>query len=74
MSKARETMNTTYAEFQKGWTERLVSMIRKYHNYTMQTNQRQREEGPQNTNSHETSGGQLNNQLTLPCQDDCKTR
>ena len=42
------------------------------HNYTLQTNRRQ----PQNTNSHKTPGIQLkqSNQLSLPRQDECKTR
>ena len=51
-------------------------MIGKYHNHTMQINPRRREEEPQNTNSHKTSGRQLkqSNQLTLPREDYCKTR
>ena len=51
-----------------------VSMIRKYHNPTLQTNLWHHEEEPQTTNSHETSGRQLlqNNQLSLPRQDDRK--
>ena len=51
-------------------------MIRNYHNHTLQTNPRHREEEPQNTNSHKTLERQLkqNNQLSLPRQDDCKTR
>ena len=42
----------------------------------MQTYPSHPEEEPQNTNSHKTSGKQLkqNNQLSLPLQDDCKTR
>ena len=36
-----------------------VSMIRQYHNHALQTNPRNREEEPQNTNSHKTSGRQL---------------
>ena len=35
-------------------------MIRKYHNHTLQTNPRHREEDSQNTNSHNTPGRQLN--------------
>ena len=51
-------------------------MIRKYHNHTLQTNPRNHEEEPQNTDCHKTSGRQLkeSNQLSLPHQDDCKTR
>ena len=33
-------------------TSKNVSMIRKYHNYTLQTNPWHREEEPQNTNGH----------------------
>ena len=42
-------------------------MIRKYFNHTLQTHPRRREEEPQNTNSHRTSGKQIkqNNQLYL---------
>ena len=49
-------------------------MIRKYHNHKLQTNPRYREEEPQQ--NHETPGRQIkkNNQLSLPHQDDCKTR
>ena len=36
-----------------------VSMIRKHHNHTLQTNPRHREEKPQNTDCQETSGRQL---------------
>ena len=45
-------------------------MIRKYHNHTLQTKPQHREEEPQNTNSHKTSGRQLkkNNELSLPHQ------
>ena len=32
-----------------------VSMIRKYHNHTLQTNPQHREEEPQNFKSHKTS-------------------
>ena len=51
-------------------------MIKKYHNHTLQTIPWQREEEPQNTNSHMTSGRQLkqNYQLSLPRQDVCKTK
>ena len=49
-------------------------MIRKYHNHKPQTKPRHREE-EQHPN-HETPGRQtkLNIQLSLPHQDDCKTR
>ena len=49
-------------------------MIRKYHNHKLQTNPRHREEEPHN--NHETPGRQTeqSNQLSLPHQDDCKTR
>ena len=46
-------------------------MIRKCHNHTLQTNSGHQEEESQNNNSHYTSGS---NQLSLPHQDDCKTR
>ena len=35
-----------------------VSMIRKYHNNTLQTNPRHHEEEPQNNNNHKTPGRQ----------------
>ena len=49
-------------------------MIRKYHNNKLQTNPWHREEEPHN--NHETPGRQTkqSNQLSLPHQDDCKTR
>ena len=49
-------------------------MIRKYLNHKPQTNPGHREEEPHN--HHETSGRQTwqSNQLSLPHQDDCKTR
>ena len=49
-------------------------MIRKYHNYKLQTNPWESEEEPHN--NHETPGRQTkqSNQLSLPHQDDCKTR
>ena len=49
-------------------------MIRKCHNHKLQTNPWHREEEPRN--NHETSGRQTkqSNQLSLPHQDDCKTR
>ena len=50
-------------------------MVRKYHKHTLQSNPRHREETPQNTNSHKTSGRQLkqSSQLSFPRKDDCKT-
>ena len=36
-----------------------LDMIRKYHNHTLQINQRHQKEDQQNTNSHMTSGRQL---------------
>ena len=49
-------------------------MIRKYHNHKPKTNPWHREEEPHN--HHETPGRQTkqSNQLSLPHQDDCKTR
>ena len=49
-------------------------MIRKYHNHKLQTNPWESEEEPHN--NHETPGRQTkqSNQLSLPHQDDCKTR
>ena len=49
-------------------------MIRKYHHHKPQTNPWHREEEPHN--HHETHGRQTkqSNQLSLPHQDDCKTR
>ena len=51
-------------------------MIRTNQTHTLQTNPRLHEEEPQSTSSHKTSGIQLkqSNQLSLPRQDDCKTR
>ena len=51
-----------------------VSMIRIYHNHKLETNQWHREE--ELHNNHETTGRQTKqiNQLSLPHQDDCKTR
>ena len=51
-----------------------VSIIRKYHNYKLQTTPWHREEEP--LNHHETPGRQIkqSNQLSLPHQDDCNTR
>ena len=39
-------------------------MIRKYNNNTMQTNPRRREEEPQITNSHKTSGDKLSQTIS----------
>ena len=49
-------------------------MIGKYHNHKLQTNQWHHEEGLHN--NHETPGRQTkqNHHLSLPHQDDCKTR
>ena len=49
-------------------------MIRKHHDGKLQANQRHREEEPHN--NHETQGRQTkqNNKLSLPQQDDCKSR
>ena len=49
-------------------------MIRKYHNHKLQKNPWYREKEPHN--NHETPGRQnkQSNQLSLPHQDDCKTR
>ena len=49
-------------------------MIRKYDNHKPQINPWNREEEPHN--HHETPGRQTKqrNQLSLPYQDDCKTR
>ena len=40
------------------YNKKQVSMIRIYHIHTQQTNPRHREEGSQNTKSHNTSGKQ----------------
>ena len=49
-------------------------MIRKYHNHKLQKTPWHREEEP--LNHHETPGRQIkqSNQLSLPHQDDCKTK
>ena len=51
-------------------------MIRKFHNHKLQNNPQYREEEQQNMNSNKTSKRQLklNNQVSLPRQDDCKTK
>ena len=53
---------------------KIVSMIRKYHNHKLQTSPWHREEEPHN--NHETPGIQTkqSNHLSLPHQDDCRTR
>ena len=53
---------------------KIVSMIRKYHNYKLLTNPWHHEEEPHN--HHETLGRQTkqSNQLSNPHQDDCSTR
>ena len=55
-------------------TVKIVSMIREYHNHKPQTNPWLREEEPHN--HHKTPGRQTkeSNQLSLPHQDDYKTR
>ena len=45
-------------------------MIRKYHNHTLQTNQRHREEELQDTRKT----NKVKQQALLPRQDGCKTR
>ena len=51
-------------------------MIRKYHNHTLHTNPRHREEEPHNSNCHKTSRWHLksSNQLTVPRHNDGKIR
>ena len=51
--------------------------VQKYHTHTLQmTNPRHSEKGSPNTNSLKTSGRELkqSNTLSLPRQDDCKSR
>ena len=45
-----------------------VIMVREYHNHTLQTKLRHREEEPHNTNRHKTSGIQFK---STPLKDDC---
>ena len=54
--------------------KRLMNMTRKYHNHKLQTTPWHPEEEP--LNHHETPGRQIkqSNQLSLPHQDECKTR
>ena len=40
-------------------------MIKKYHNHTLQTNSRHREEEPQNNNNHKTLGRQTKYSIQL---------
>ena len=56
--------------------KKTVSKIRKCHNHILQTNSRHCEEETQNNNSYKTPGRQLksSHQLSLPRQDDFKTR
>ena len=53
-----------------------MSIIRKYHTHTLQTNPQHFKEGPQNIYSSEIfiRQQQQSNQLPLPLKDDCKTR
>ena len=55
--KHKETDQSYY--FQKNYPKKQVSMIRKYHNYTLQTNhETTHREEQQNTDCHKTSGWQ----------------
>ena len=60
--------------FSRHMSSKIVSMIRKYHNHKPQTNPWHREE--ESHNHHETLGRQTkqSSQLSLPHQDNCKTR
>ena len=49
-----------------------MSMIKKYHNLTPQTNPSHREKEPHDTDCNKTV--KQSNQLSLPQQVDCKTR
>ena len=49
-------------------------MIRKYRNYKLQTHSWHREEEPQNNHETPERQTQQNNQVSLPHQDDCRTR
>ena len=58
-----------------GWlVPKIVSIVSNYHNHKLQTKPWHREEEPDN--NHETPGRQTKQsyQLSLPHQDDCKTR
>ena len=62
-----KSLHTEYQNILIYILKKQVSMIRKYHDQTLQTNPRCHEGEPQSTNSHKTSGRQLkqNNQLSL---------
>ena len=49
-------------------------MIRKYHNHELQTNTWHREEEPHNNQETPERQTKQSNKLSLPHQDDCKTR
>ena len=49
-------------------------MIWKYHNHKLQTSPWQREEEPHNNHETPRRETKQSNQLSLPYQDDCKTR
>ena len=55
---------------------KIVSMIRKYYNHKLQTKTNPWHCENETYNNHETPGRQTrqSNQLSLPHQDDCKTR
>ena len=71
--------NSRFCEFGVSWlynsyliyVQLKVSMIRKYHNHTLQTNPRHRMEEPQNIDSNNISIRELkqSNKLSLPLQD-----
>ena len=56
-----DLLNSLYYTLYGIWyyLKKQVSMNRKYHNHTLQTNTWYREEEQQNTNIHKTSGTQL---------------
>ena len=49
-------------------------MVRKYHNHKLQTNPWYRKEEPHNNHKTQERQTKQSNQLSLPHQDDCKTR
>ena len=49
-------ISTNLAHYAIAFAKKQVSMIRKYHNHTLQTNPRHREEEPHIYNYHKTSG------------------
>ena len=53
---------------------KIVSMIRKKHNHKPQTNPWHHDEEPHNHQERPGRQTKQNNQLSLPHQDDCKTR